>query len=123
MRDPKVDEEKKEEPGDEPRHGCCTRFVLFFLAIGGVALCIPTSLFWLGMFACLACAKCCVYHCCCDDYGRIFMEALVWTPCRWLRISCTGKRYIWPSDSAKSVWAKQELDKVPRPPVVRAQVV
>mmetsp|Transcript_35580 Transcript_35580/g.113753 ORF Transcript_35580/g.113753 Transcript_35580/m.113753 type:complete len:125 (+) Transcript_35580:110-484(+) len=106
---------------EEPRHGCCVRLLLVVAALFGSLAFIPTSLFWLGVFACLGCAKLCVYHCCCDDYGRVYMEAIVWTPCRWMRISCSGKGHVWPSDAAKAAWRKREADasspRATRPPV------
>jgi len=99
MEKPLIDVEE-----EEPTHGCCVRFGLVFVGVFGLLLFIPTSLFWLGVFVALALAKLCVYHCCCDDYGRVYMEALIWSPVRWMRISCTGKGYVFPSDAAKAEW-------------------
>lgn len=90
---------------EPPTHGCCTRVVLFIFSVFGMACFVPTSMFWLAVMICLACVKTCLYTCVCDDYGRVYLTSLVWTPCRWLTISCTGRGWIWPGQDAQVRWA------------------
>lgn len=83
---------------DEPEHGCCTR-VLCFPA--SAAVCIPAGLFLAFeavsapiQFLALVICKATICNCCCPDNIHHTFRNIICSPCRWMRISCTGKGHI-----------------------------
>lgn len=83
------------EPVD---HGTCTRIVLCPLSVISVApaaavlppLILATPIRFCALFLChIACCKCL-----CPESVESCAKNVVCTPCRWARISCTGKGHI-----------------------------
>ncbi len=80
---------------EEPEHGTCCRIIMFPLSI---CICVPAALFLVveavttpiqlvGMVLC----KLTVCKCCCPDAVHHTARNVLCSPCRWMRISCTGR--------------------------------
>lgn len=82
----------------EPEHGCCTRILFVPLSLGSL---IPAAAFLIIeaisapiQFAILLCCKLTICNCCCPDSIHHCFRNVICSPCRWMRISCTGKGHI-----------------------------
>lgn len=93
--------------GEEPEHNACVRCLMAPLSVISIvpaALIIPAMVLSAplecAVFACCHLA-CCRY--CCPENIHETARNVVFTPCRWGRVACTGtghitcfKRPIWP---------------------------
>ena len=89
---------KEEVQEDEPEHGCCCRVVLAPLSI---VTCVPAGIFLVielltapVQFAALICCKLTICKFCCPDSIHHTFRNIICSPCRWMRISCTGVGHV-----------------------------
>jgi hypothetical protein len=81
--------------GPEPEHSCCARVLFVPLSIGAL---IPAAFFAVmelmtAPIQCLLLVVCklTICNCCCPDSIHHCFRNVICSPCRWMRISCTGK--------------------------------
>jgi len=83
---------------DERRHGCCVRIIIFPVAsmalMGSLMLSVVQFMHYLLATLCeIALKVCCVEFVCPRPCGTA-VRRLVVCPCRWLRVSWTGKGHL-----------------------------
>eukprot|EP01036_Dinobryon_divergens_P035774 gene35774-46420_t len=91
---------------EEPTHGCCTRILLIPVAFASLFLAAVFVIIDLlsapVMFVLLVCCKITICRCCCPENVHHTFMTIILTPCRLLRIVCTGRGHI--GCCAKNTW-------------------
>lgn len=82
----------------EPEHSFCTRVIC---CPASIFACVPAGIFLAVeaistpiLFVAVVCCKIAICNCCCPENIHHTFRNCICSPCRWMRISCTGKGHI-----------------------------